>query len=218
MLESVVIETAPSPDAAVIWLHGLGADGYDFVPIVRALRLPEDLRIRFIFPHAPVRPVTINGGMKMRAWYDIRTANLLEDVDREGIHKAQQLVAGLIDREIERGILPSRMLLMGFSQGGVLALECGLRYRPSINAIGMLSSYVALPEELPPARSDSPPILLLHGTQDTLVPLTLAEIGRKHLEELGYRVTWRYFVMGHEVRPEEVEYLRRWLLERLQGP
>ncbi len=211
-LESVRLETGPEPKACILWLHGLGADGHDFVPVAKALQLP--FAVRHLFPHAPVRPVTLNGGMVMRAWYDIVSPDLCHQVDRHGIRRSQAQVTGLIDRQVEGGIPPERIVLAGFSQGGVIALEAGVRYQPCLAGVVALSTYVPLADEFPPATESSPPILMLHGTEDPMVPLSLAQEGCQLLRRLGYRVEWHTFPMGHSVCAEEIALLQRWLLER----
>ena len=215
ILPSVVMDSAPNPDACVIWLHGLGADGHDFEPIVPELRLPSSLRIRFVFPHAPQRPVTINQGYVMRAWYDITHPDLGQRVDAAGIHQSRRLIDKLVDQVIADGIAPARIILAGFSQGGVIALETGLRRNPPIGGVIALSTYVALPDELPGATSQSPPILMMHGSEDPLIPLPLAEASRDLLLSKGYQVEWHVVPMPHSVCAEEIAVIRRWLLERL---
>lgn len=214
-LETVVLETAPHPDACIIWLHGLGADGHDFEPLAYELRLPG--AIRYVFPHAPVQPVTINGGRVMRAWYDIASPNLLCHVDEAGIRRSQRKVSALLEEQIAAGIDPERIVLAGFSQGGVIALEAGVRHHPPIAGIVALSTYVALPEAFPEAVPNAPPILLVHGSQDPIVPLALAEQSRLLLVRKGYRVAWHVFPMPHSVCAEEIIVLRRWLSARFSG-
>ncbi|GAB4354266.1 MAG: alpha/beta hydrolase [Methylohalobius crimeensis] len=213
-LDAVVLETGPEPDACILWLHGLGADGYDFEPIAYELRLPG--AIRYVFPHAPTRPVTINGGMEMRAWYDIFSPDLQGQVDKPGIDDSRDLIDVLIDDQVAAGIDPGRIVLAGFSQGGVIALETGVRRHPSVAGIVALSTYVALPGALPEAGSDAfPPILMMHGSQDTVVPLPVAERSRLQLVRKGYPVEWHVFSMPHSVCAEEIVILRRWLTARL---
>ncbi|BCX88471.1 phospholipase/carboxylesterase [Methylomarinovum tepidoasis] len=211
-LEAVVVETGPDPDACIVWLHGLGADGHDFEPIAAELNLPG--AVRFIFPHAPVRPVTINGGMAMRAWYDIASPDLRRRVDAAGIRQSQASIDRLLDSQIAAGVPPGRIVLGGFSQGGVIALETGVRRRPPLAGIVALSTYVALADEFPPAPPDAAPILMMHGSLDSIVPLALAEDSRRLLEALGYPVEWHVFPMAHAVCTEELAILRRWLLAR----
>lgn len=212
-LDAIVLETGPDPDACIIWLHGLGADGHDFEPLAYELRLPG--AIRYVFPHAPVQPVTINGGRMMRAWYDIVSPDLLCHVDEAGIRRSQQQVSALLEAQIASGIDPKRTILAGFSQGGVIALEAGVRYHRPIAGIVALSTYVALPEAFPEAADAAPQILMMHGTQDPIVPLALAEQSRLVLVRKGYRVTWHVFPMPHSVCAEEIAVLRRWLAAQL---
>src|SRR5437879_5386504 len=189
LLDAIEIETGKNPTASVIWLHGLGADGNDFAPIVPELRLPK-AAIRFVFPHAPVRPVTINGGMRMRAWYDITDgANRRED--ERGVRASQVLIEALIGREKERGTKAGRVVLGGFSQGGAIALHTGLRHPERIAGIMAVSTYVPVGEKLPPeasAASRDVPIFMAHGRDDPIIPLARAEQSRGLLESLAYPV------------------------------
>jgi phospholipase/carboxylesterase len=214
--EAVVIEPAATADAAVIWLHGLGADGHDFVPIVPELRLPPDLAARFVFPHAPVRPVTINGGMEMRAWYDI-TPDMRRQ-DDAGIRASEKIVQGFLSREIAAGIPADRIVLAGFSQGGAITLHTGLRQPQALAGLLALSTYLPLPEafarEALPARSDTP-ILMCHGQHDGMLPLQLGAWSRDVLQERGYDVTWREYPMQHQVCEEEIADISAWLQQRL---
>ncbi len=216
LLDSIEIETAKDPAASIIWLHGLGADGNDFAPIVPEIRLPR-LAIRFVFPHAPVQPVTINGGMRMRAWYDIADgANRRED--ERGVRASQALIETLIGREKERGTAARRLVLAGFSQGGAIALQTGLRHPERIAGIMALSAYVPVAEELSaeasPANRDVP-IFMAHGSYDPVIPLAQAERSRKLLESLGYPVEWREYGMPHSVCPEELADIGAWLVKVL---
>ncbi len=216
-LETVEIETAASPDAAVIWLHGLGADGHDFEPVVPELRLPPALGVRFIFPHAPVRPVTLNMGMRMRAWYDIFQLGGGRE-DGEGIRASQSLAEGLIARERARGIPPGRIVLAGFSQGGAIALHTALRYTERLAGVLALSTYLPLADSL--AAEASPanravPVFMAHGRFDDVIPLTRAQQSRAHLERLGYAVAWHEYPMPHSVCGEEIADIAEWLLSGL---
>jgi phospholipase/carboxylesterase len=218
LLDAIEIETGKNPAASVIWLHGLGADGSDFASIVPQLRLPKTA-IRFVFPHAPVRPVTINGGMRMRAWYDITDgANRRED--ERGVRASQALIETLIDREKERGTKAERLVLAGFSQGGAIALHTGLRNRERITGIMALSTYVPVGEQLSveaSAANRDVPIFMAHGSYDPIIPLARAEQSRKLLESLGYPVEWREYGMQHSVCPEELADIGDWLAKVL-GP
>ena len=214
LLATIELETRPDPDAAVIWMHGLGADGNDFVPIVGELELPEDLGIRFIFPHAPMRSVTINGGMVMRAWYDIVGSDLTNRGDEAGIRDSQRRIEQLIAREKARGIAASRLVLAGFSQGGVIALQAGLRHPERLAGIMALSTYLALPQALASeahrANSDVP-IFMAHGTADPMIRLDWADASRRALQAQGYAIEWHTYPMQHSVCIEEVGDLDAWL-------
>jgi phospholipase/carboxylesterase len=212
MLESIELETAPYPQASVIWLHGLGADGNDFVPIVPELRL-EGMAVRFVFPHAPMQPVTINGGMVMRAWYDIRDAEIRSE-DAAGVEASQRLVEGLIAREKTRGIPASRIVLAGFSQGGAIALQTGLRHPERLAGVMALSCYLPLAENLASEASPanrSVPLFMGHGFSDPIVPHARATESRRQLEALGYPVEWHDYPMPHSVCAEEVNDMGTWL-------
>jgi phospholipase/carboxylesterase len=214
LLESIQVETAPSPTAAVIWMHGLGADGHDFEPIVPELGLPARPAIRFVFPHAPMRPVTINQGHVMRAWYDIRALAGVRREDEAGVRQSAQQVEALIDRERRRGIVPGRLVLAGFSQGGAIALQVGLRHPERLAGILALSCYVplaaTLATEASPANRDVP-IFWAHGVHDPMIPLAMAEQGRGQVAALGYAIEWHQYPMPHSVCAEEIADIARWL-------
>jgi len=219
-LQTVERETAPEPAASVVWLHGLGADGYDFDPIVPALRLPGGPEVRYVFPHAPIRPVTINGGVEMRAWYDIIAIQRGAHEDEAGIRESGEAVAALIRREAERGIPAERVVLAGFSQGGAIALHAGLRYPEKLAGIIALSSYLPLraaASEFHEANRATS-IFMAHGSLDPVVPATLGEESAKFLTETGYEVQFKSYVMPHSVCPQEVEDIRRWMGRTLRGP
>jgi phospholipase/carboxylesterase len=220
LLETVERETAPQPTASVVWLHGLGADGYDFDPIVPALRLPGGPEIRYVFPHAPVRPVTINGGVAMRAWYDIYAIQRGAREDESGIRASSEAIAALIRREAERGIPANRVVLAGFSQGGAVALHAGLRYPETLAGIVALSTYLplrAMTAEFH-AANRATPIFMAHGSLDPVVPPVLGEDSAKLLAEAGHNVQFRHYTMPHSVCPEEVEDIRGWMGRILRGP
>jgi phospholipase/carboxylesterase len=208
LLPHVELATGADPKGTVIWLHGLGADGWDFVPLVHELPLPEDLPLRFIFPHAPVRPVTINNGYEMRAWYDIAMSDIARLPDEGGIRESQQMIEQLIARERRRGIESRHIVLAGFSQGGAIALQAGLRHRDRLGGIMALSTYLPLQDSLDaeaaPANR-STPIFMGHGTQDQVVPLLLADSSAKALKSHGYEVEWHTWPMPHSVCAEEVQ-------------
>ena len=214
LLDTIEIETAPNPDAAVVWMHGLGADGHDFEPIVPELRLPATTRIRFIFPHAPLRPVTINQGHVMRAWYDVRALAGVRREDEAGVRQSARQVEALLARERQRGIAPGRIVVAGFSQGGAMALHVGLRHPDRLAGILALSCYLplanALDTELSPANRDVP-IFWAHGLHDPMIPQAMAEQGRAQLGELGYRIDWHQYPIPHSVSAEEIADVARWL-------
>ena len=212
-LPAIEIETKPKPSHAVIWLHGLGADGNDFVPVVKELKLPP-LGIRFVFPHAPMRPITINGGFVMRAWYDIAYQELAFKEDERGLRESQKLIEELIVRENTRGIPSSRIVLTGFSQGGVLALQTGLRQSKPQAGLMALSSYLPMSPMIEVERnaaSNSVPIFMGHGITDNIVPLALGRMSRDTLIKLGYEVEWHQYTMPHSVCPEELADIGVWL-------
>jgi phospholipase/carboxylesterase len=212
MLDSIEITTGDAPRLAVLWLHGLGADGHDFEPIVPelGLRFP----VRFVFPHAPVRPVTINGGMQMRAWYDILGFDRRAKEDAAGIRASAAAIAELIDREIERGMSSDRIVLAGFSQGGAIALHTALRETRPLAGVLALSTYLPLAATVASERSAANaglPIFIAHGTDDPVLPLELGETSRRALEALGYAVDWHAYPMVHSVCMEEVSAIGAWL-------
>jgi phospholipase/carboxylesterase len=215
--ETVELETAASPDAAVIWLHGLGADGHDFEPVVPELRLPARLRLRFVFPHAPVRPVTINMGMRMRAWYDILQLGGGPE-DEPGIRASQAILEALIARERARGIEPQRIVLAGFSQGGAVALHTGLRHGERLAGVLALSTYLPLATTVAGERNPASaqlPVFMAHGRFDEIIPLARAQQSRALLESLGCRLHWCEYPMPHAVCGEEIADIAAWLGERL---
>ena len=214
LLEHVELTTGAEPRGSVIWMHGLGADGWDFVPIVRELPLPESLTLRFIFPHAPERPVTINNGFVMRAWYDISQSDIARVPDEKGIRESQAQVEARIAREQARGIDPAAIVLAGFSQGGAIALQTGLRLKERIAGIAALSTYLPLEDSLDAeasAANKATPIFMAHGTEDPIVPLALAESSRALLQSRAYRVEWHTWPMPHAVCAEEIEALAEFL-------
>ena len=220
LLECVEIETAPNPAAAVIWMHGLGADGNDFVPIVKELRLPSSLALRFVFPHAPMVPVTINGGAVMRAWYDISFDGLAKRADADGIRRSRAEIENLIAREKSRGIAASRIVLAGFSQGGAIALQTGLRHAERLAGLMVLSSYLPLADTLAGEASSANrdvPIFMAHGTQDPMVPISLSAQSCGRLMQMGYRVDWHEYGMEHSVCMEEIVEIGKWLQSVLPG-
>ncbi len=217
-LPCVEIETAPSPRHAVIWLHGLGADGNDFAPLVPMLVDPTWPPLRFVFPHAPLRPVTLNGGMRMRAWYDLIGLDLSAREDEAGIRAAMGQLGALIAREGERGVAAERLLLAGFSQGGTVALAGGLRHPARLAGIVALSTWLPLAATTIAERHAANaglPIFMGHGSLDPVVPQALGSATRELLSGLGYAVDWHSYPMAHQVMAEEIADLRRWIGARL---
>ena len=223
LLEAIEVETGRNPTAAVIWLHGLGADGNDFVPIVNELDLAGAPAIRFVFPHAPVRPVTINNGMMMRAWYDVLFGDLegsSKRADERGVRESQAQVEALIEREAGRGIAPEKIVLAGFSQGGAVTLQTGLRYSKKLAGLMALSTYLPLAESLPkeaaPANRQTP-IFMAHGAYDGVIPLVMGAGSMTLLTGMGHPVEWRQYPMQHSVCPQEIEDIGAWLRKVLKA-
>jgi len=214
-LETVEVEPRTAADAAVVLMHGLGADGHDFESLVPELRLPASPSVRWVFPHAPVRPVTINGGQRMRAWYDIAAIDRRAAEDEAGIRQSAADIGALVRRERERGIAADRIVLAGFSQGGAMALFTALRWPERLAGVVALSCYLplgaALPDEAHPANA-AVPVFMAHGTFDPIVPAALGEGSRDLLRSRGYDVDWRTYPMPHSVCAPEVDDLRGWLL------
>ena len=219
LLESIEIETGATPQHAVIWLHGLGADGHDFAPIVPELGLQNAPAIRFIFPHAPIQPVTINGGMAMRSWYDIYVADLVRHEDESGLRQSQIEVQNLIARENARGIPTENIVLAGFSQGCAMTLQTGLRLPERLAGMLCLSGYLPLAAAVEKERhqaNQNTPIFMAHGSMDPVVPLTRAEASRQQLETMGYQVQWNVYPMPHAVCPEEISAIGQFLKQVLK--
>lgn len=214
MLETLELETGPRPTAAVIWLHGLGADGYDFEPIVPELDLPAAPAVRFVFPHAPMRPITINGGAVMRGWYDVMSLDGVRREDDAGVRASQASVDELIARELARGVPAARLILAGFSQGGAIALQTGLRHHERLAGIMALSTYLPLAATLAAeasAANRDVPIFMAHGRDDGLIPIERATISRETLRAAGYKLEWHDYAMEHAVCREEIEDIAAWL-------
>jgi len=214
LLDALEVATAPNPDAAVVWMHGLGADGHDFEPIVPELGLPARPSIRFVFPHAPLRPVSINQGHVMRAWYDIRALAGVWREDEAGVRQSARQIEALAERERQRGIVPRRLVLAGFSQGGAMALHVALRYPERLAGILALSCFLPLASTLATeasAANRDVPIFWAHGLHDPMIPLALAEQGREQVAALGYRIEWHQYAMPHSVCAEEIADVARWL-------
>jgi phospholipase/carboxylesterase len=220
MLETVEQSTRPRVAWSVLWLHGLGADGHDFAPIVPELLRPDWPGIRFVFPHAPVRPVTINGGVPMRAWYDIKSLSADDRADEEGVRESMREVDALIARERDRGVPPQRCLLVGFSQGGAMALASGLRREAPVAGIAALSAYLPLASKTAAemtAGGKATPVFMAHGTQDPVVAPAWGSRSRDALQALGVSVEWRTYPMPHSVHPQEVRDLGDWMGKRFAG-
>jgi phospholipase/carboxylesterase len=216
--DAVVLAPAAPAAASVIWLHGLGADGHDFVPIVPELKLPIEPAVRFVFPHAPVRPVTLNNGMRMRAWYDIRTLTAEGRADESGLRESAARLADYVAKEQAAGIDPSRIVVAGFSQGGAVALHAGLRHADPLAGILALSTYLPLASTLALERSvanRATPILMCHGLYDPVLPHALGVMARDALRALGYTVDWKEYPMQHQVCLPEIEAIGAWLQLRL---
>lgn len=220
LLETVEHLTGPAPRWSILWLHGLGADGNDFAPIVPELIRPGWPPLRFVFPHAPVRAVTVNNGVRMRAWYDIRNFDFDQRADETGVRESIAQVEALVAREVERGIPAERILLAGFSQGGAIALSAGLRREAALGGIVALSTYLpmaaATAAEATPAGLATP-VFMAHGQLDPVVPQALGERSRDALQALGMRIDWRSYAMPHSVCAEEIRDLGDWLQRRFQA-
>ena len=207
LLPSVEIAAKGEHKATIIWLHGLGDSGNGFAPIAPELKLPDYLGVKFIFPHAPIRPVTINNGMEMRAWYDIKSLDMESRADVEGVIESSSAVQKLIENEIESGIDSKNILLVGFSQGGVIALHLGTRFNKPLAGIIAMSTYMCAPDSLPLQKSEenqNSPVLFAHGQQDEVVPLFLGNAAYQVMLNNGYNVTWKEYVMQHNVCMPEV--------------
>ena len=225
LIQHIELVTGAEPKGTVIWMHGLGADCWDFVSIVKELGLPDDLPLRFIFPQAPSRPISINNGQVMPGWYDISMADLqvgpTRKVDEAGVRESQAFIEALIAREATRGIASDKIVVAGFSQGGAIALQTGLRHAQPLAGILALSTYLTLDTSLATERTAANAnisILMAHGSQDPVVPLPLARTSRKVLESLGYKVEWQEYPMPHSVCMEEVGDIAAWLLQRYRSP
>ncbi|WP_251358472.1 alpha/beta hydrolase [Kangiella sp. TOML190] len=218
LLPCEIIAPQSTHQASVIWLHGLGADGNDFKPIVPELKLPTELGIKFIFPHAPVMPVTINNGYPMRAWYDIRNADLSQREDGDGVQKSAGQVMALLQAELDAGIAPEKIILAGFSQGGAVALHLATRLTFKIGGIIALSTYLTqadkLAQEMTSANLETA-IFMAHGSQDPVVPIQRAQISAKTLADNGYQILWQDYPMPHAVCAEEIQAISQYLQQQL---
>jgi len=218
-LQTVEVQTGPNPEASVIWMHGLGADAHDFEPAVPMLRLDSGRSVRFVFPNAPERPVTINGGMQMRAWYDLVSMDRDAPEDEAGIRASAVAIEVLIRREQERGVAADRIVMAGFSMGGAMALFTALRYPEKLAGILALSTYVPISPVVEAEASTANlglPIFMAHGQIDDVVPFNFARNSRKRLHQMGYDVEWHEYPMAHSVIPEELQHIKEFL-ERVIG-
>ena len=216
-LEKITIPPIKTAVGSVIWLHGLGADGHDFADTVSQLNLPQDLHLRFIFPHAPLRPITINAQIRIRAWYDIYSLEDLSSEDEIGIPHTQQSINELIEQEIAQGIPSGNIILAGFSQGGAMALYAGLRYSKPLGGILALSTYLPLADKLPEEASKANqhvPIFMAHGDADLVLPFILGHQTAQRLKQLNYSIEWHDYPMGHQVCFEEIKTIGKWLTNR----
>ncbi len=217
--ECVEVTTGADPVGSIIWLHGLGADGYDFEPIVPELRLPAGLPLRFVFPHAPVRPVTINGGMAMRAWYDIVSLDAEGRADAAGVRESTALLEGLVAREIERGTDEDRIVIAGFSMGGAIAINTALTTKRKLAGLMALSTYLPIAAEADRSTSSRElPVFMGHGTFDPMVLHAWGKATADKLREIGFSIEWHDYPMAHAVCPEEIRDIREWLLKVLGQP
>ena len=219
VLGSLVIQTGDNPGASVIWLHGLGADGRDFESIVPQLLIPASMPIRFIFPDAPVRAVTINGGYMMRAWYDIyEDISVDAEQDEDGIKSSAAMLSLMVEQELQQGIPSDRIILAGFSQGGAVALYAGLTSEQPLGGVMALSAYLPLAQQLTKEtiRAEHvPPVFMAHGRHDAVVPFSYAESSCRQLRDLGIPVDWNAYDMEHNINADEIFAIREWLIERL---
>ncbi|AGP80133.1 putative phospholipase/carboxylesterase family protein [Alteromonas mediterranea MED64] len=218
LLPCVEINPSTAPDACVIWLHGLGDSGHGFAPIVPELKLPDSMAVKFLFPHAPERPITINGGMRMRAWYDIKSLDFESRADLEGVKESAEQVEQLIKAQIESGIKAERIVLAGFSQGGVIALHLAPRFSQKLAGVMALSTYMCEPALLSSEALDvnrETPIVMAHGEQDEVVPVFMGNAAFKTLNECGFKATWQTYTMQHNVCMQELNDISAWLQKLL---
>ena len=214
--DTVEVTTGDNPVGSVIWLHGLGADGHDFEPIVPELRLPAELPLRFVFPHAPVRPVTINGGATMRAWYDILSLDATGRADAAGVRESTALLDALIEREQQRGVAADRIVVAGFSQGGAIAINAVLHAQQKLAGLMALSTYIPLPGEMAASGGNRDlPVFMAHGSFDPMLPMQWGKASAEQLTALGFAVEWHDYPMAHAVCAEEINDIRDWLLKVL---
>ena len=220
IIQHLELATGADPKGTIIWMHGLGADCWDFVSIVKELGLPSDLPLRFIFPQAPSRPITINNGQIMPGWYDISMAELQRKPDEAGVRQSQAAIDELIAREIGRGVPADKIILAGFSQGGAIALQTGLRYREALGGIMALSTYLTLDDSLAAEATIANaniPIFMAHGSEDQLIPLALAQSSRDKMAARGYKIDWHEYPMPHSVCMEEIGEIGVWIQARFKS-
>ncbi len=214
----IIVETKPACDAVIIWMHGLGADGSDFPPTIPYLKLPKELAVRFLFPNAPEQAVTINGGMVMRSWYDILSMKIGREISESQLQTSVRDISAIVARQVESGIAPERILLVGFSQGGAVAYETGLSYPANLGGVAAMSTYLPRPiGQINNVAALSMPLLSLHGEYDDVVPLALGESAVMQLKQKGYQPAWQTFKMAHEVSVESLAVLGRWITQRLSN-
>ncbi len=214
LLPYITWDSGDAPDFSILWLHGLGASGDDFVPVAQELRLPQ--AVRHLFPQAPQRPVTLNGGYVMPAWYDISSSKIDDAQDAEGIAASALAVEALIAHEVARGIAPDHIFVAGFSQGGAIALQVGLRAKQKLGGVLALSTYLALADTAEHAACQDTPVFMAHGLQDPVVPCALGRQSAAILEQLGCRVNWREYAMPHSVCMEEIRDIGNWLTQQME--
>jgi len=214
-MDAVVVDPPSKVDSTMIWLHGLGADGHDFEGIVPQFALPPNHGIRFIFPHAPIQAVTVNGGMKMRAWYDIRQADLTQQVDWQGIEQSVALLDELVSQQVSAGIATQHIMIAGFSQGGVIALHAGLQRPEPLAGIIALSTYFPERSKTRYQQPESCPIFMAHGLMDPICPYKSAKVALSHLQGQGFSPSWHAYPMQHQVCLEEIEALSKFIQQRL---
>ena len=218
--QAIIVEPSVKAQACVIWLHGLGDSGAGFAPVVPLLGLPQDHNVRFVFPHAPEQGVTINGGAVMRAWYDIKSMNLLDRADMSGVQESELKVKAIIQDQIDSGIPADKIVLAGFSQGGVMSLFTGLRYPEKLAGIMALSCYLPQGDTLPEGLNDAnqqTPFLQHHGEQDPVVPIAAGKMANQTLSAGGYQVDWKSYPMLHSVLPQQLTEIGQWLSKQLLG-
>ena len=218
-LEKITKQTGESPKIVIIWMHGLGADGHDFEPVVPHFDIPG-LAIKFIFPHAPKIPVTINGGMTMRAWYDIKLMDIDKHVDEQGVIDSEKQILELIEEQVAQGFKYEQIIVAGFSQGGAMSLQLGTRINKKIAGIIALSGYLPIPEQLTEEKNQiniNTPIFMAHGTHDPVVPFVLGQASKKTLIQAGYNVDWHEYPIQHNVSMDEIMDIKQWIIKTIKN-